>query len=247
MEFNVDIQKTLRAGRRSFHLDVRLHSNSQRMVIFGPSGAGKSQTLRAIAGLMTPDTGNIRLGDTTLFDSHAGIDIPPQERKVAYMFQDYALFPHLNVRQNIAFGLVSGWLNPRSGYRHADVDYWLEAFQLGHLALQFPHDLSGGQRQRTALARALVSEPRALLLDEPFAALDPGLRTQMRKELDELQHRLKIPMILITHDPEDTKIFGDSVLCLREGKIDENGDQRHSATLAGGWNGTNTGNVGDNG
>ena len=220
MELEIDIRQTLRSGQRSFQLDVQLQAVSQRIVIFGPSGAGKSLMLKAIAGLTTPDDGTIRLGGSTLFDSKTRINLPPQARKVAYLFQDYALFPHLTVRQNIGFGLRKGWFNPRANQRIEAVDYWLDAFHLSHLAHQLPFELSGGQRQRTALARALVAEPRALLLDEPFAALDPELRGHMRRELDELQWRLGVPMILITHDPEDANVFGDHVVRLREGRID---------------------------
>ncbi len=219
MELDIDIRKTLRSGKRSFHLDVRLHSTSQRIVIYGPSGSGKSLTLKAVAGLMRPDSGHIRLGGTTLFDGRAGINLPPQARKVAYLFQDYALFPHLTVRQNIGFGLADGWINPSVNQRHEAVDYWLGTFHLDHLAHQFPDELSGGQRQRTALARALVARPQALLLDEPFAALDPALRVRMRAELDELQRRLEVPMVLITHDEDDVTALGDHVHCLHDGQV----------------------------
>jgi molybdate transport system ATP-binding protein len=143
---------------------------------------------------------------------------------MAYLFQDYALFPHLTVRQNVAFGLRRGWRNPS---RDADADAaqrWIDAFGLGELAQHYPDQLSGGQRQRTALARALVVEPDAVLLDEPFAALDPYLRGQMRAELDTLQRRLAVPMILITHDPEDARLLGEHVLQLREGRVDNSGD-----------------------
>ena len=155
-----------------------------------------------------------------LFDAAAGVHLPPQQREVAYVFQDYALFPHLTVRQNIAFSLAPGWLNPRPRHRDDTVEYWLDAFRLRALADQFPSELSGGQRQRTALARALVSRPRALLLDEPFSALDPALRVAMRDELDELQQRLQVPMVLITHDPEDAAVFGDHVLNLQDGRLE---------------------------
>jgi len=219
MQLDVDIRKVLRSGKRTFHLNVRFNASSQRIVIIGPSGAGKSLTLKAIAGLMTPDSGHIRLGGRTLLDVQAGINLAPQARHVAYLFQDYALFPHLNVRQNVGFGLAHGWFNPHERDRHATVDQWLDAFHLSVLAQQFPHQLSGGQRQRVALARALVSQPQALLLDEPFAALDPALRGQMRGELDALQRRLQVPMVLITHDPQDARVFGEQVVQLHDGAV----------------------------
>lgn len=219
MELEIDIRKTLHSGKRRFHLDVRLHSASQRVVIFGASGAGKSLTLKAVAGLLRPDSGRIRLGSHVLYDSAARIDLSPQQRRVGYLFQDYALFPHLTVRQNIASALTHGWLNPRRNVQHERVDYWLSAFHLEALAHQHPDELSGGQRQRTALARALVAEPHALLLDEPFAALDPALRAGMRNELDQLQRRLNVPMILITHDADDVAAFGDHVVTIHDGQV----------------------------
>jgi molybdate transport system ATP-binding protein len=205
MQIKVDISKTLRSDTRTFQLDVRFESASPRVVIYGPSGAGKSQLLKAVAGLMTPDRGRI--------------EVASQQRQVGYLFQDYALFPHLNVRQNIGFGLQRGWRNPLSRVDGQHISYWLQAFELDHVAQQYPHQLSGGQRQRVALARALAPQPSALLLDEPFAALDPGLRERMRAELDALQRRLAIPMMLITHDPEDVRVFGEHVLRMENGCI----------------------------
>jgi molybdate transport system ATP-binding protein len=219
MQISVDIRKTLRSGERTFHLNARFESASQRIVIYGPSGAGKSLLLKAVAGLMRPDSGRIDVAQRCLFDRNGGIDVAPQRRQVAYLFQDYALFPHLNVRQNIGFGLRRGWRNPLARIDDAAIGYWLKAFELEHVALQLPHQLSGGQRQRVALARALAPEPAALLLDEPFAALDPGLRERMRGELDALQRRLAIPMILITHDPEDVRVFGEHVLRMEHGSL----------------------------
>ena len=232
MQFDIDIRKTLRSGQRRFELGVQWRSDCQRLVILGPSGSGKSQTLKAIAGLMTPDSGHIRLGGRTLFDAKAGINLAPQARRMAYLFQDYALFPHLSVRQNLSFGLVRGWFNPSERRRDAAVDYWLDAFELRAVAHQFPAELSGGQRQRVALARALVAQPQALLLDEPFAALDSALRVGMRSELDALQRRLKVPMVLITHDPEDARVLGEQVLLLRDGAIDSSEQAPELARLA---------------
>ena len=220
MLLDIDIHKTLRSGKQLFNLAVQLRCSYQRTVSVGPSGSGKTLTLKAIAGLLRPDAGHIRLDGQMLFDAAAGINLPPQERHVAYVFQDYALFPHLTVRQNIAFALTRGWLNPQQDGQQEAVAYWLAAFQLERLAHHYPGELSGGQQQRTALARALVTQPRALLLDEPFAALDPALRSAMRDELDELQQRLQVPMVLITHDPEDATVFGDHVFSMRHGRIE---------------------------
>ncbi len=220
MQLDIDIYKTLHAGTRSFTLNVQLQSGSQRNVIYGPSGAGKSLTLKAIAGLLTPERGHIRINGQTFFDHSASLNLAPQARRVGYLFQDYALFPHLNVRQNIAFGLSHGWLNPRARDRHDKVEYWVRTFGLAAMAHQLPDDLSGGQRQRVALARTIVAEPQALLLDEPFAALDPSLRNTMRRELSDLQQLLQIPMVLITHDPLDVQTFGDHVVELRDGYLD---------------------------
>lgn len=221
MSFDVDIDKTVRGDQRSFRLRVRFRVSARRSVIFGPSGAGKSLTLQALAGLLTPDAGRIAFDGETLFDKAAGIDVPARARGFGYLFQDYALFPKLNVRQNIAFGLNTGLRNPSPRVCDDAVERWLDAFELGEVASQRPAELSGGQRQRTALARALVHGPRALLLDEPFSALDPALRDRMRAELDELLQRIGIPVVMITHDPEDVAWFGDEALYLRDGAITE--------------------------
>jgi molybdate transport system ATP-binding protein len=221
MNFDVDIHKTVRSAQRSFDLHVRFTTSARRSVIFGPSGAGKSLTLQALAGLLKPDTGRITFGGDVLFDGASGIDIPARRRGFGYLFQDYALFPQLNVRQNIAFGQSAGLRNPSAKVEDEAVERWLRAFELVDVAAQRPAELSGGQRQRTALARALVHSPRALLLDEPFSALDPELRERMRSELDELLQRIDIPVLMITHDPEDLAWFGDESFYLREGMITE--------------------------
>ena len=219
MPLTVDIRKTFVSAERRFTLDVSFAATNQRVVLFGPSGAGKSLTLQAIAGLQHPDEGTITLNGAALFDSARRIDLKPQLRRFAYLFQDYALFPHLNVRQNIAFGLHPGWLNPRARFRHPEVDYWLNALDLRGVAGNHPAQLSGGQKQRVALARALVAQPQLLLLDEPFSALDHALRQRMRRELSDLQTRLDIPMLLITHDPDDVAAFGDQVVQIIDGRV----------------------------
>jgi len=215
--FDLRIRKQLTSPGRSFALDITLRTDSRRVVLFGDSGAGKSMTLNAIAGLIRPDAGWVRVDGQTLFDSAQGCDLSPQARRLGYVFQDYALFPHLTVRQNIAFPLTEGLINPRRGQRIAAVEQWLEALQIGHVGDQYPRDISGGQRQRTAVARALVANPRALLLDEPFAALDHGSRGATRKGLEALLDTLGIPVLLITHDPDDVAAFGDHVLHVRDG------------------------------
>ncbi|MBY0439466.1 MAG: ATP-binding cassette domain-containing protein [Burkholderiales bacterium] len=221
MSFTVDIAKSVGGTRRRFELRVAFETTASRTVIYGPSGAGKSLTLQAIAGLLVPDSGRILFGGETLFDSGARVHVPARARRFGYLFQDYALFPGLNVRQNVAFGLSSGLRNPPRDAGGEAVERWLDALELREVALQRPDELSGGQRQRVALARALVNDPRALLLDEPFSALDPELRQRTRAELDRLLTRIGIPIVMITHDPEDIGWFGERTLYLRDGGIHE--------------------------
>ncbi len=219
MIWDVALSKRLRQGVSPFDLDVRFTSKAQRVVLHGPSGAGKTQTLRMMAGITRPDTGRVVVGGRTLCDSGTGLTLTPQARQLAVVFQDYALFPHLTVRQNIAFARRGGWLNPSPSVADAAVDHWLSAFRLQAVAGQHPHQLSGGQRQRTALARALVTEPQALLLDEPFAALDQRLRELLREELKELQNQLQLPMLLITHDDSDVRSLAEDVVHLDAGRV----------------------------
>ena len=205
MSVEVAIRKTLRADERQFELDIAFASTHRRIVIFGPSGAGKSLTLRAMAGLLTPDEGYVRVDGRILYDAARGVNLPARDRQVAYVFQDYALFPHLTVAQNIGFGLRRGLLNPRRRAHDDRVRHWIGTFELGDVAASYPTRISGGQRQRVALARSLAAEPRLILLDEPFAALDPALRGRMRDELLALQTRLDLQLLIITHDPADVE------------------------------------------
>ena len=219
MSMSIQIRRKIRSGDRVFDLDVAFDSSQRRVALFGPSGAGKTLTVQAIAGLMRPDSGHISFNGTTLFDSERQICLAPQARRVAYLFQEYGLFPHLTVARNICFGLKQGW---RNSQRHVLPDAarkWVTAFELDAIIGSYPSELSGGQKQRVALARALVVEPTVLLLDEPLAALDAALRKKMRTELSALQARLDIPMILITHDPADVLELADHVVEINDGRI----------------------------
>ena len=226
MNMHVTIRKHIVTADRQFALDIDFDSDSRRIAMFGPSGAGKSLTLRAIAGLLAPDSGRIVLNGRALFDSETGVDVRPQERRVAYLFQDYALFPHLTVAQNIAFGLSRGWRNPARRALPPEAARWVDAFGLREIVNQYPSQISGGQKQRVALARALVAQPDIVLLDEPFSALDPALRTRMRAELRALQESLDVPMVVISHDPKDVEVLGDHVLEIRDGRIHGGGRGR---------------------
>jgi molybdate transport system ATP-binding protein len=217
--WDIDLQRTLRHGDASFTVDLRFHSDASRIVLHGPSGAGKTQALRMIAGVARPDRGHVRIAGRTLFDSTRRVDLPPRERHLACVFQDYALFPHLTVRQNVAFARRRGWRNPPRDVRDETAERWIRSLHLEAVADQFPHQLSGGQRQRTALARALVTQPMALLLDEPFAALDRALRERLRAELAELQTQIGLPMLVITHDEDDLRALADEVVHVDAGRI----------------------------
>lgn len=221
------IERDLLAGGRQFRLDVQIESSVRRIVLFGPSGSGKTLTAQAIAGLLRPDRGHIRVGEATLYDSGQGVFLAPQQRKLGYLQQDYGLFPHLTVAQNIVFGLRKGWFNPRRNSMPDTARRWVDAFELGAVLQSYPAQISGGQKQRTALARALAVEPRLLLLDEPLSALDFGLRHKMREELASLQATLEIPTILITHDPEDARMLADQVYYMEHGRIVGESDPGH--------------------
>jgi len=216
--WNIAIEKEYVGKNRIFKMDVSIQSNAERLVLFGVSGSGKTQLLRMLSGLVRPDQGSIEFEGKTLFNQSTSINLSPQERSLAYVFQEYALFPHLTVMQNIAFSVNKGWLNKSQSFVNEDVESWLEKFELKNLAYQYPHQLSGGQSQRVALARALVCQPKALLLDEPFSALDDGLRKALRSELYELQKQLSIPMILISHNLDDVHSFSDELIQIREGR-----------------------------
>lgn len=212
MLFDIALHKKL----PSFELNVRLQSDAQRLAILGPSGSGKSLTLQLLSGLLPADEGHIRIRGATWLDGRMSLSTP--KRKVGLLFQDYALFPHLTVAQNVDFGLTTGWRNP-SKRPSEKARYWLQLLKLEHIAEHYPHQISGGQKQRTALARALITEPKLLLLDEPFAALDTELRQHTRQEVLELQQKTHVPMILITHDVADAAALAQEVWRMERGQL----------------------------
>lgn len=211
---DLHVKKALVTATRRFEFDVRLQTDAQRLVLMGPSGIGKTMVLQAIAGLIRPDEGHIRIAGDLFFDRKSNTHLPPRQRKVGFLFQDYALFPHLSALSNVGFGLRRGaW--GRLARRHKDeAMHWLERFEIAHLAHQKPHTLSGGQQQRLALARLAILKPRVLLLDEPFSALDPALRQSMRQEIDKLLQALGIPLLMVSHDEQDRAALNAQVVRL---------------------------------
>ncbi|HWE82622.1 MAG TPA: ABC transporter ATP-binding protein [Gaiellaceae bacterium] len=191
---------------RSFRLELELAIEGT-VALVGPSGAGKTSVLRSVAGLVRPSAGRIALGDDVWFDASARIFRKPDERRVGLVFQEYALFPHMNVRQNVAYG------------GRDRVDEYLERFRISHLAKARTTELSGGERQRVALARALARDPGVLLLDEPLSALDAHTKVAVRGELQELLHEFGLPTLLVTHDYEDAAALADRVGVIVEGSL----------------------------
>ena len=216
---DVDVALSVADPQRRFDLAVRFATDAPFAALYGPSGSGKTLTLQAMAGLLRPARGHIRVAGRTLFDEAAGIDLAPPARRVGYLFQNYALFPHLTVRQNVAFGLTSwrrGWL---AKSQRDEVEGLLERFGLAAAADSRPATLSGGQQQRVALARALACRPQILLLDEPFASLNPMLRDALRADLAEVRRQWGIPAIMITHDIDDVLALADVAFVYDSGQV----------------------------
>ena len=219
LRLKLDIEKRL----ATFNLSVQIEVGAEILVLFGPSGAGKTQTLNAIAGLMTPDAGEISLDGTVFFRSNGAsrqqpeVNLPARNRHVGYIFQQYALFPHLTAIGNVLYPL---WRQPHARERAAAL---LERMRLTELANRYPHELSGGQQQRVAVARALAMEPRVLLMDEPFSALDTEIRGRLHEDLLRLQAEAELIVIYVTHNLEDAFTIGHRMAVLRNGKIERIG------------------------
>jgi len=200
---------------KGFSLDVTWEMGNELAVLFGPSGAGKSMTLQCIAGLLTPDAGWVRANGDLFFDPSQNINVPAERRSFGYVFQDRVLFPHMTVKGNIAYGLGGV---PRSETERK-VKEMIALFHLKGLEEMFPSEISGGQKQRVALARALIRRPDALLLDEPFSALDNTIRVEMRRLLQEVRSEFNIPVVLVTHDVFEAYTMADTVILYSNGKV----------------------------
>jgi molybdate transport system ATP-binding protein len=220
-----------RTARRSpkFVLDVALDFVSGPTVIFGPSGAGKSTFLDCIAGLLKPQTGKITIGNETVFDAGANIDVRPEHRHIGYVFQSLALFPHLTVHDNVSYGL-SHLPREEQNQRCREI---LSAFHIEALRSRKPGELSGGEQQRVALARSLVTQPRALLLDEPLTGLDAELKASITQDLLAWNEARKIPILYVTHNKEEAAAIGGRFVFLKNGRVAEQTEPLTTVTQQG--------------
>ena len=209
----------------AFTLDVEFEAEAGITALFGPSGSGKTLTLDSVAGFVKPAEGRIVVGDEVLFDAARGINLPPRDRHCGYVFQNYALFPHRTLRQNLEFAAER---LPRLE-RHRRVNEMIEAFRLGDLSGRRPHELSGGQKQRASIARALLAAPKLLLLDEPAQGLDLALRRDLYTLLHQVRADFAIPVLLVTHDLDECFELGDQMLILHEGQLLQTGEPRQIA------------------
>ncbi|MDP2726010.1 MAG: ABC transporter ATP-binding protein, partial [Dehalococcoidia bacterium] len=211
----LDIEKDL----GDFRLQASFQAGDKVVALFGPSGSGKSLTLHCIAGLVSPDRGAIKIDGETVFHSGRGINLPPQRRRVGYVFQNYALFPHMTVEANVAYGLHS----LPAPERRRQVEEAIRRVRLTGMEKRLPHQLSGGQQQRVALARTLVTQPRILLLDEPFSALDSAVRGRLQSELMQLLRQLPITTILVTHNLPEAYALSERMIVYDAGRILQDG------------------------
>jgi molybdate transport system ATP-binding protein len=221
MDFAV-LQVNIRKQLRDFELTINLALQKEVTVLLGPSGHGKTTVLNMVAGIINPDAGYIKLGYRILFDSHQACAVRMEQRAIGFVFQDYALFPHMTVSSNVSYGLrAKGGLSSKE--INSRVNQELERMDIASLRDAHPDQLSGGQRQRVALARTLVMRPQAMLLDEPLSALDMQLRARVRTELRSLLVQLEVPTIVVSHDPLDAIGLGDSIIVLERGQVVQQG------------------------
>ncbi|HII80530.1 MAG TPA: ABC transporter ATP-binding protein [Methanosarcina sp.] len=224
--------------KKAFMLDVSFEMENELVVLFGPSGSGKTTLFKCISGITEPDDGKITVGSKVYYDKDKKINLPIQKRNLGYVFQNYTLFPHMNVRKNIECGL-KGW---NKGDKEERVMEMLNLLHIEELETRYPSQLSGGQKQRVALARALAPKPEILLLDEPFSALDMEIRIDLAEKIKKLQSKIRIPLLFITHNFEEAFLLADKLLVLHGGKSQQFGTpeeifyhpkNRHVAELIG--------------
>lgn len=220
---HVDIKKRLSNGEsKAFALNVNFTVAGGTTVLFGPSGSGKTTTLRLIAGVLTPDEGSITVSERVFFDSERSLNLSVQRRRVGYVFQDYALFPHLTAEQNVAYGVrpeEKGNNNCRKISKRERARELLSLLGVEQAAERHPAQLSGGESQRVALARTLASEPTIMLLDEPLSAVDVKTREQLLMEIKDVQRSTNIPFLYVTHNPTEAIKVGAHVIVLDQGCV----------------------------
>lgn len=204
----------LRKKLPSYDLEVNFSIENNILVLVGPSGAGKTTILQCIAGLQTPSWGEIVINDKPVFSSQGKIDVPVKNRRIGYVFQDYALFPHMTIEKNVLYGKPK---KECASHKALGVSEILEILKIGHLRQRYPSQISGGEKQRVALARALMTEPELMLLDEPLSALDHDTRTLLQQELLKVQSQWQIPFILVTHDALEAEILGNQIIKIDKG------------------------------
>jgi len=200
MSFDLDLTKRLGEAE----IACRIEAGEGLTVLFGPSGAGKTSVLNMVAGLVEPDAGHVRVAGETLFDASAGIDVPVAERRAGYVFQEPRLFPHLRVRANLLYG--------RRADAGLDVDETIALLGIAHLLDRWPRTLSGGEARRVAIGRALLSDPRFLLLDEPLSSLDRARREEIMTLIERLRDEVKLPILMVTHDREEAARLGTRIV-----------------------------------
>jgi molybdate transport system ATP-binding protein len=208
------LQVKIKKNFKNFRLDVELEAENEVFALLGASGCGKSMTLKCIAGIETPDEGSIVLNDRVLYNSEKRINLPPQKRKVGYMFQDYALFPNMTVTKNIMAGMGKRPdMNKVNGY--------LERFHIRELADRYPSQLSGGQKQRVAMARLIAQEPEVILLDEPFSALDSYLKWELENEMKQILNEVGKTTLFVSHNRDEVYRLCDRVGCIDKGRMEK--------------------------
>lgn len=200
MSFDLDLTKRLGEAE----IACRIEAGEGLTVLFGPSGAGKTSVLNMVAGLVEPDAGHVRVAGETLFDASAGIDVPVAERRAGYVFQEPRLFPHLRVRANLLYG--------RRVDAGLDVDETIALLGIAHLLDRWPRTLSGGEARRVAIGRALLSDPRFLLLDEPLSSLDRARREEIMALIERLRDTVKLPILMVTHDRAEAERLGTRIV-----------------------------------